>query len=418
MNINEFMDTLVDVCHHDEEFLRRSRYVDGNVRLGIGAMGFVLRFCGGQLIDIVPDASTVKWDYEVVGPESDWARIWRGEIDIMQALMPKYSALTIRGDRVKYGADIQTIAHMTRLMPAAAAKLGVHVRPMLAPPEGDSGPWVTRHDVIGRYVEVGGVRTYYETMGKKGSVTFLGMHSAGRDCRQWQQMGDCMGHVGQMVALDLPGHGKSWPLAGGQCLTSPDEIAAFIWAFRNAAGFAGPTVVLGCSLGGKLVYQLAAEHPDEVVALVSFQGSAFTPSLPEWRLLLMDHPSINPAYHTGEQACAVIGKNTAQRQRDYLKWEVATVSSAANKSDMTAYFKFDFRERMQEVRCPALLIRGLDDFLVDADLIEDTAKRLVNARVLEVVMPEGLGHYSHVEQPPENARIVLDFLSRNGVISS
>lgn len=40
----------------------RSCYVDGNVRFGIGTIGFVLRFCGGRLVDIVPEASTVKWD--------------------------------------------------------------------------------------------------------------------------------------------------------------------------------------------------------------------------------------------------------------------------------------------------------------------------------------------------------------------
>jgi pimeloyl-ACP methyl ester carboxylesterase len=91
------------------------------------------------------------------------------------------------------------------------------------------------------------------------------------------------------------------------------------------------------------------------------------------------------------------------------------LNSATLKSDLTAYSRFDFRDRMAGIRCPALLIRGQDDFVVDAAMVKETAARLTNARVVEVVMPEGVGHYSHVEQPVEHGRLVLDFLERHGI---
>ena len=147
--------------------------------------------------------------------------------------------------------------------------------------------------------------------GMKARSAFLGIHSAGRDCRQWQQIGDVIADAGRFVALDFPGHGKSWPLPGGRCLTSIDEIASFIWAFREAAGITGPTVPLGCSIGGNLVFQLAADHPEDVAAIISFQGADFTPSPPPSSLVFMDHPRVNPPYSHGEQSFALTGKRSA-----------------------------------------------------------------------------------------------------------
>jgi len=418
MNLSALMDRLVEVSEQDEEFLHWARFVESNVRLGIGATGFILRFSGGHIIGISGDHDpTVAWDYEIVGPESDWVRMWRGEMDFMQARVPKHGSVAIRGDRVRFGADIAAIDRLVRLLPKAAAKLGVEVKPAGPPAtQGDPDPWRTRHDVLGRYVNVQGVRTYYETIGDKSSVAFLAMHSAGRDCRQWQQFGDVIAEAGQLFALDLPGRGKSWPLPGGCCLTTMDEIASFTWAFRNAAGITIPTVVLGCSMGGSLVFQLAAEHSDEVVALISFEGSDLTGAPPEAELVLMDHPRVNIAYNHAPRTISVAGSRAALSRVDYLRWEVRSLSSISIKSDLTAYSRFDFRSRMQEVRCPALLVRGTDDYLVYAERVTDSARRLTNARVVEVVMPEGVGHYAHVEQPVELARLTLDFLRRHGII--
>jgi len=246
MDLGALIESLLKVCEQDEEFLRRSSFVEGNVRLGIGSTGFVLRFSRGHIIGISGDDDpSVAWDYEIVGPETDWARIWKGEMDLTQAVQPKFASIMVRGNRVKYAADIGAVVQLTRLMCIAAAELGVDVKPTAPPPpRGKPNPWETRHEVLGRYVDVDGVRTYYESMGDKGPVTFLAMHPAGRDCRQWQQFGDVVAEAGQFVAVDLPGHGKSWPLMGGRCLTTMDEIASFTWAFHNAAGIGGRRLFL------------------------------------------------------------------------------------------------------------------------------------------------------------------------------
>src|SRR4030042_5659741 len=114
-------------------------------------------------------------------------------------------------------------------------------------------------------------------------------------------------------------------------------------------------------MGGNLVYQLAAEHPDEVVALVSFQGADYTPNEPEAARMLMDHPKVNPAYHHIDRTISLTGHRTPLPQREYLQWEARCYSSVSIRADITAFSNFDFRSRMSEIHCPALLIRGKED---------------------------------------------------------
>jgi pimeloyl-ACP methyl ester carboxylesterase len=386
------------------------------------AEGFVLRFSGGKLLDFVDDSDpSVRWDYEIVGPRADWERIWRGDMDLTKAFLPIFGSVVVRGDRVRFAGEIETAAWLTRLMRVAAAQLGWETAPPPPPPEELPGSfaWETEHEVVGRYVTVNGVRTYCEIQGDEGPVTFMALHTAGRDCRQWQQMGDVLAKAGRFIAFDLPGHSKSWPVRTGEgCLTTMDEISAFTWALRSALGITGPTVVLGCSIGGNLVFQLAADYANDVVAMVSMQGAVHSPSMPDTVLALMKHPRVNPGNHHTARTMALTGYRTPREIRRYLQWEAANYSSVSSYADLRAYAKFDFRERAKEIRCPALLIRGTGDWIVSEEMVREAASKLVNAAAVQVEMRPGVGHYAHVEQPVEHGELVLNFLRKHSIVTA
>jgi pimeloyl-ACP methyl ester carboxylesterase/putative sterol carrier protein len=416
----EVLAHLPAVCAEDVEFGRRARYVQGAVRFGIGDEGFLLRFYDGRLVDVRTDADqTITWDYEVVGPRVDWERMWTGEIDLTQALVPLFGSTQVRGDRVKYATDVEAIVHITRILRVAAERAGVAVLPARPPaPPAPPDAWRTTSEVVGRYVEVDGARTYYETVGDaEGPVTFLAVHTAGRDCRQWQQIGDVLGQAGRFISFDLPGHSKSWPLPGNRVLGSMQEMSDFTWKLRAALGIDQPTVVMGCSVGGNLVFQLAGDHPDDVAAMISLQGADYSPTQPEAARALMDHPMVNPAYHHIDRTISLTGDRTPQHVRDYLEWEIRLYSSPTIYADLTAYTNFDYRDRMGQITCPSLLIRGLADWIVSQDMVDGSAARLVNAPAVEVLLPEGVGHFAHYEQPVELGHQVLDFLRRTGVVA-
>ncbi|MCO5091338.1 alpha/beta hydrolase [Bosea sp. (in: a-proteobacteria)] len=411
---------MAEICAQDSGFPIFAEHLDGWVRLGIGDDGYNLCFRQGRIVAVTGDEGhSSGWLYEITGPKSDWVKMFVGLIDLTQAIVKPFGSTIIRGDRVRYSAEAQAMAHFTRLLPKAAAKAGIAVVSKPMPAGHDPAfTWSTKNPITGHYVDVDGVRTYYETAGDDhGKVVFLGIHTAGRDCRQWQKFADVVCGSGRFYAVDLPGHGKSWPLDGNRCLSTMDAISQFIGAFRRAVGITKPVVVLGCSVGGNLVLQLAGDYPGEVAAAISFQGADYTPTTKSpAALAMMDHPRINPAYHHIARTIDRTGHRTRQQVRDYLMWEVRCYSSISIQADLTAYGNFDYRSRMKQIRCPVLFIRGQDDWIVSETAVRESAERLVNSPKVEILLPPGVGHFSHIEQPEEHGAQVLDFLSRSGVV--
>jgi pimeloyl-ACP methyl ester carboxylesterase len=67
----------------------------------------------------------------------------------------------------------------------------------------------------------------------------------------------------QVIAFDLPFHGKSSPPAGwenAEYRLTADSYAGIIMAVIAALGLERP-VVMGCSIGGRVVLHLAVRHP-------------------------------------------------------------------------------------------------------------------------------------------------------------
>jgi len=418
--VARILKSLVVVCAEDAEFGRRARFMEGNVRFGIDDEGWILRFFDGRLVEIIDEAAApaIGWDYELVGPYLDWERMWEGELDFPRAVVPGFGSIRIRGNRTKYAGDVTAIAQICQLLLQAAHRaFGTSVPGKPASPTNSADPWLTRNEIIGRYVNVDGTRIYYETIGQNHTgLDFLAFHSAGRDCRQWQQLGDLLAPLGRFVSFDLPGHFKSWPLPGNKCLSTMDELARFAWRFRAAIGMSRPTVLLGDSIGGNIVYQLAGDYQNEVAAIVSMQGVDYSPTQPASTRVFLDHPGINPGHNNFDRSSSLIGRRAPSAVREFIEWGTRSYSSPTLLADLTAYSDFDYRSRMSNIRCPCLLIRGRDDWVVSDEMVDATAERLVNARALEVIKPEGVGHFPHCEQPIEVADAITTFLKQNGLI--
>jgi pimeloyl-ACP methyl ester carboxylesterase len=260
-------------------------------------------------------------------------------------------------------------------------------------------------ELVGRYVNVNGIRTYYESAGEGDGM--LCIHTAGRDCRQWQAHLEHFSDRYRVVALDMPGHQKSWPLVGNRCITDRDEFAGFIWAFTEAIGLVNP-IVIGCSVGGNIVFLLAQRYPDDVRAVVSYAGADFTP--PAAPSVLLNHPQINLADYLYDRNTGLIGRRTPPATRDFILWNVRQSMPEVQQADLAVYGGFDVRDGMSKIVCPCLLIRGTDDWIVSLPMVEATAKRLSRAPVVEVANIEGAGHYAHQELPAECCTVIGRFL--------
>lgn len=103
------------------------------------------------------------------------------------------------------------------------------------------------------------------------------IHGAGMDHTVWYLQARALAHHGRNVlAVDLPGHGRS----DGEPLTSIGDLADWVRDFQDALGLAKAALV-GHSMGALTALEAAARHPDRVEAIGLLGVAARMPVHPE-----------------------------------------------------------------------------------------------------------------------------------------
>jgi len=262
--------------------------------------------------------------------------------------------------------------------------------------------------ISGHYIVVDGVKTFYETNnGPIDKYTLICTHTAGRETRQYHQIMEIYSSKYRVIAFDMPAHGKSWPLKGNKAFSNRNEYSSFIWSFIQTLGVKEP-IVVGCSLGGNIVYHVAQEYP--VRAIVSMQGVDYTPGASDIALALMDHPHISLQHSHMNYSDSLIGKNPDPDARDFILWGVSQEIAITKKGDLSIYNGFNIIDNMPQITCPVLAIRGQDDWLVDEESVQATLSRLVNAKQVMYKKIPGIGHFPAVEKPQAVCDVIEEFL--------
>ena len=119
--------------------------------------------------------------------------------------------------------------------------------------------------------------------------TLVFLHGFGGQAGQWRHQLQKFAEENRVIALDLPGHGRSDRLPGGYAMP---EVQSALTAALDVLGLKGPFVLVGHSFGGALAATFAAENPERVSHVVLMATAAeFQLSLP-YRLALNVHGSV------------------------------------------------------------------------------------------------------------------------------
>ncbi len=260
-------------------------------------------------------------------------------------------------------------------------------------------------------LSVNGQTAYAYTGGKpldpaKPAVIFI--HGAEMDHSCWTLQSRWFAHHGFcMLAVDLPGHGRS----AGAPLASIAAMAAWIVALLDAAGIARAALV-GHSMGSLAALETAAAYPERVGRL-ALLGNA-TP-MPVSQTLLnaaRDEPgraeaminawSHSPHGHIGGNSAPGMWMVGASRRL------MARADRGVLLNDLSACNNYtQGLESAAKVRCPALLLCGSRDQMTAPKAAQNLAKLLPDAR-LQVL--DGAGHAMMAEQPDAVLDALRDFL--------
>lgn len=254
---------------------------------------------------------------------------------------------------------------------------------------------------------VRGLRLAFVDFGGDGAP-LLALHGHFGRARSFAPLAAALAPEHRVIALEQRGHGHS----GRDGDFSPDAYVADAAAFLRGLGL-GPLNVLGHSMGGVVAYRLAARHPDLVRALVVEEGGALNrrPEIAHPVLDVRDWPRRAPTLADLRRQVESRGVPDA----GYF------LESAAEYPDGWGFlFDYDDMVRSQEAligdwwpdwlasTCPALLVHGLDSFVLPTSMARQMAARRPSTTLREF---PGCGHWVHDDDPAAFARAVGDFLA-------
>jgi 3-oxoadipate enol-lactonase / 4-carboxymuconolactone decarboxylase len=260
-----------------------------------------------------------------------------------------------------------------------------------------------------KYVTVGGVALHYLHSGSstlpdvvpaldRGRLLLL-VHAAGSNAGMWRRQVEGLGREHSVVAMDLPGHGRSCGLEG---LATIDEYAALVADLAGALRLRS-FVVVGRSMGGAIGLTLAARRPELVAGLVLVCTAARFPFRPEQLTALHDVVRGRlPQQFTTETFSPATGMDL---MREAWTEQVKT-DPRVRWTDVLACQAFDGRPLLGAIRVPTLVVAGADDQVTPVACAEELARGIPRAR-LEVI-PQA-GHQAPLEQADAFDGVVARF---------
>ena len=256
-------------------------------------------------------------------------------------------------------------------------------------------------------------RLYWEEAGQ--GIPLLCLHTAGSDGRQYRAIlnDPDITERFRVIVFDMPWHGKSSPPEGFQdqeYQLTTDRYVDLVVTVANALDLHRP-VVMGCSIGGRVVLELAKRHPDLFRAVIGLQSSAFVQ-----RYFPIDHLH-KPTVHGGEYCAAycygLVGPAAPLDHRWETLWHYMQGGPGVFKGDLHFYsMDGDVSDRLSEIdtaRCPVFMLTGEYDHSCTPQASRDTAALIDGA---ELTIMDGMGHFPMSEDPKRFREYLLPVLNK------
>jgi pimeloyl-ACP methyl ester carboxylesterase len=337
---------------------------------------------------------TEATDFAVHLPHTGW-------LDLMGPQpMPRFQSVLgylvpgapgfVEGDQLAFAQSL----HLVRRLIEVARPTGAEPRVSLPSAASIRGGYVG--------IEIEGLGTcevFYERAGT--GLPILMLPTAGSDSRQYHGlMADpALTESHELIAFDLPWHGKSNPAAEVRNTAYSLDSATYVGiivAMIDALGLDRP-VVLGSSMAGAVVVELAARAPEHISGAIGAQAG---PRVANRRTEWARHPKVNQTLYAAEWTYGLMSPRSPKAYRDLVWWGYSQGGYGVYDADLGYYVEdwdIDRVAHLLDGSVPIVLLSGSYDYSVPPERTRELADRIPGAVFRE--MPE-LGHFPHAENPP------------------
>jgi len=407
------IERIPDLVNADENLVRRGRFLSTTSLMEIGDKGYLVKIIEGRVVSITPGPFvTPNYSFALRAPRDEWELFWTkvpppGHHDIFALF--KRGKLTIEGDlhplmaNLLYIKDVLAAPRKLAAAPGAGSAPTSAGKPRFEP-------------IVGRYLNFDLLgrphRLYIEEAGQ--GIPLLCLHTAGSDGRQYRGLLNDKRITDnyRVIVFDMPWHGKSSPPEGYQNeeykLTSRDYVR-MILEIADALELDKP-VVMGCSIGGRIVLYLAHQHAKRFRAIIGLETAAYV--APYYDVNWLHRGDV----HGGEVSAGVVSGLVAPTAPDNHRWETLwhylQSGPGVFKGDLHFYkVDGDIRDKVDQIdgrTTPLYLLTGEYDYSCTSEGTLDVAKRTG----AEATIMKGLGHFPMSENPSRFISYLLPVLEK------
>jgi pimeloyl-ACP methyl ester carboxylesterase len=253
-----------------------------------------------------------------------------------------------------------------------------------------------------RMVSVEGTDIAYLSWGTQGRPGLVFVHGGAAHAHWWSFIAPMFSTQWHAVAIHLSGHGDS----GRRYQYAHELWASEVMAVSDDAGFPGPPVVVGHSLGGMVTIQTAATYGDQLAGAVIADASVRRPS-PEAEEGRSGRAFRSPGvYPTRDEALSHFRLIPPQPcENEYIIEWIA--GHSIHETDEGWTWKFDptlfkgtlvqLRDQLSAVRCRVALFTGELSVVVPPDTAEYMYDLM--GRVAPVIQIPEAHHHLTLDQP-------------------
>jgi pimeloyl-ACP methyl ester carboxylesterase len=240
---------------------------------------------------------------------------------------------------------------------------------------------------------------YTDSLGKNARVPIVLIHGIGGSHLVWPAAMRKADNR-RVIAVDLPGHGRSEGTAFRTVHQYSNELGVFL---RETGIFR--VILVGYSLGGQIAMQYCADHPIQCAAL-GIIASAPEPQVPADLLDLLNDPMADTEVSRLVKSLFFSSDHTPSQLFD-LERQLFTARKGSLLCDWEAFASFSLPNPSSEkIHCPIWVCAGREDRLIPPLKSRLWAPR---ASLFAWDVIEHCGHGLLAERPQQ---VSLAFLSR------
>jgi pimeloyl-ACP methyl ester carboxylesterase len=266
----------------------------------------------------------------------------------------------------------------------------------------------------GDYLLVDGVRLRVRDTGRRDAPAVILIHGFGASLETWEPWAQALSAHYRIIRFDLPGFGLTGPDPTGD-YTDAREVK-ILADMMDKIGLPRASLI-GNSLGGRIAWNFAAQHPDRVTRLVLISPDGFASpgfpydKAPKTPLMMRLLPYVAPRGLLKANLAAAYGRPSALRESTVTRYRDLLLAPGVRPAILARLGQVILRDpapTLARITAPVLLLWGEKDAMIPISNAADYLRDLPHATLVRL---PGLGHVPFEEDSGASLTPVEPFLA-------